>query len=72
MLGELFAALICGAIDGCFYGNNNTSAVSHKKSSLWSFEESGSAYDEYGREHIIDDDFYCEDCDDYHDDFDFD
>ncbi|MBQ7965935.1 MAG: hypothetical protein IJ331_07640 [Ruminococcus sp.] len=71
MLGELFAAMICGAIDGCFSSGSNTSRANHKKSSLWSFEESGSVYDHHGVEHIVDDDYYCEDCDDYHDDYDF-
>ncbi len=34
-----------------------------------SFEESDSVYDKRGNEHILDDDGYCEDCDDYHDDW---
>ena len=33
------------------------------------FEEAGSFYDREGNEHIIDDDNYCEDCDDYHDNY---
>lgn len=31
------------------------------------FEEADSYYDRRGNEHIVDDDGYCEDCDDYHD-----
>lgn len=34
------------------------------------FEEDGSFYDRHGNEHIVDEDMYCEDCDDYHDDYD--
>lgn len=34
-----------------------------------SFEEDSGVYDSDGIEHIIDDDRYCEDCDDYHDDY---
>ena len=34
-----------------------------------SFEEDSSVYDSNGIEHIIDDDRYCEDCDNYHDDY---
>ena len=41
----------------------------HRKNSYEAFEEAGSFYDRNGNEHIIDDDNYCEDCDDYHDDF---
>jgi len=33
------------------------------------FEEDDSFFDHNGDEHIIDEDRYCEDCDDYHDDF---
>lgn len=31
------------------------------------FEEDGSFYDRHGNEHIVDEDMYCEECDDYHD-----
>ena len=31
------------------------------------FEEADSYYDDHGDEHLIDDDGYCEECDDYHD-----
>ena len=40
---------------------------SNRKKSGDEFEEDGSFYDREGNEHIIDDDNYCEDCDDYHD-----
>ena len=33
------------------------------------FEEADSFFDHDGNEHIVDDEGYCEDCDDYHDDF---
>ena len=33
------------------------------------FEEADSFFDRDGNEHIVDDDGYCEDCDDYHDDW---
>ena len=33
------------------------------------FEEADSFFDRDGNEHIVDDDGYCEDCDDYHDDY---
>ena len=33
------------------------------------FEEADSFFDRDGNEHIVDDEGYCEDCDDYHDDF---
>lgn len=44
------------------------SAYSSKKKSSWQFEEAGSFYDRDGNEHIIGDDHYCQDCDDFHDD----
>ena len=31
------------------------------------FEEDDSFYDRHGNEHIVDEDMYCEECDDYHD-----
>ena len=49
---------------GSLYGGSNR----------WSnreceFEEADSFYDHNGDEHIVDYDGYCEDCDDYHDDY---
>lgn len=37
--------------------------------STYSFEEADSFFDKCGNEHIVDDYGYCEDCDDYHDDY---
>ncbi len=31
--------------------------------------KNGSWFDDYDNEHIIDEDGYCDDCDDYHDDY---
>lgn len=42
--------------------------IHRKNSADDSFEEADSFYDRDGNEHIVDDDRYCEDCDDYHDD----
>jgi hypothetical protein len=33
------------------------------------FNEADSYFDEYQEEHLVDDYGYCEECDDYHDDF---
>lgn len=33
------------------------------------FEETESFFDAAGNEHILNEDFYCEDCDDFHDDY---
>ena len=33
------------------------------------FEEADGFFDRDGNEHIVDDEGYCEECDDYHDDF---
>ena len=52
--------------------NHKSVSLKAKKSNRHntdSFEEDSSIYDSDGIEHIIDDDRYCEDCDDYHDDY---
>ena len=63
LLGLLISALVADC-------NNPTSSGSTnpvKKGALFDdFEEAGSFYDRYGNEHIVDDDDYCLDCDDYH------
>ncbi len=48
--------------------SKKTSPSSSKGSSRKTdyFEESDSYFDRHGNEHILDDDGYCEDCDDYH------
>jgi hypothetical protein len=47
--------------------NTNTNMQSTKKSSRSSFEEADSFFDKDGNEHIVDEEGYCEECDDYHD-----
>lgn len=49
---------------GSFNGHSSRGGNSHD-----TFEEADSFYDRNGNEHIVDYDGYCEDCDDYHDDF---
>ena len=52
--------------------DNHSSDTFHtapRKSSGFGFEEADSFFDRDGNEHIVDDDGYCEDCDDYHDDY---
>ena len=67
MLLELLAAALLMGGDG---NHNKNSFNSHpRKSSRFEFEEADSFFDRDGNEHIVDDDGYCEDCDDYHDDF---
>ena len=46
---------------------HSTKSKTKKKKSHYDFEEDDSFYDRDGIEHIVDDDRYCEDCDDYHD-----
>ena len=41
----------------------------YDKQNHYQFEEDDSFFDHNGDEHIIDEDRYCEDCDDYHDDY---
>lgn len=48
------------------FASSRVTKTQHPKSNE-EFEEAGSFYDRDGNEHIIDDDNYCEDCDDYHD-----
>ncbi len=45
--------------------NINTSS----KDEDYHFEETESFIDSAGNEHIVNEDFYCEDCDDFHDDY---
>lgn len=64
MILELLAvALLAGS------GMSNTAAnkPNTKKSSRNSFEEADSFFDRDGNEHIVDEEGYCEECDDYHD-----
>ena len=65
MFLELLAALLCmGSSD------SNTPSHTRPRRDNWEFEEADSMFDNNGDEHLMDDDGYCEDCDDYHDDFD--
>lgn len=48
-------------------GNYPSNRRSSGKGCRGSFEEADSFFDSDGNEHLIDDDGYCEDCDDYHD-----
>ena len=41
----------------------------HRNKRSSSFEPSDSFVDIFGEEHEVDDDGYCEECDDYHDDY---
>lgn len=54
---------------GSSSSNNNYKSSASKRGSCEQFEEDDSFYDRDGFEHIIDEDRYCEDCDDYHDDY---
>lgn len=65
ILELLAAALLMGGDD-----NHCDNSFDHpRKSSGFGFEEADSFFDRDGNEHIVDDDGYCEDCDDYHDDY---
>ena len=66
LLELLVAAVLMGGIDT---NDENSSASRPRKSSNFEFEEADSFFDSDGNEHIVDDDGYCEDCDDYHDDY---
>jgi len=63
LLAAAFLLGICSNNDDC----KNTS--NSKKSSRFSDEKEYSLFDRYGEEHIVNEDGYCEDCDDYHDDW---
>ena len=67
LLELLAAALLCG---GALLGQGD-SAFEPKSppSPTFLFEEADSFFDKDGNEHLVDDDGYCEDCDDYHDDY---
>ena len=51
------------------YGGSSDSFSPRGRTSHDDFEEADSFFDRNGDEHIVDYDGYCEDCDDYHDDF---
>ena len=65
MLLELLAAA------SLLFGDDSSPDIAfdiHKRNDFDSFEEADSIFDRHGNEHIVDDDYYCDDCDDYHDD----
>ena len=64
MILELLAAVL---LMGGELSNTNTNMQSTKKSSRSSFEEADSFFDRDGNEHSVDEEGYCEECDDYHD-----
>ena len=66
LLELLAAALLMGGDDNHSHDTFNSAP---RKSSGFGFEEADSFFDKDGNEHIVDDDGYCEDCDDYHDDY---
>lgn len=64
MILELLAAAL---LMGGALSDTTADVPKNKKSSRSSFEEADSFFDRDGNEHIVDDDGYCEDCDDYYD-----
>lgn len=64
MILELLAAAL---LIGGGLGSANTNTPNTKKRSGSSFEEADSFFDRDGNEHIVDEEGYCEECDDYHD-----
>ena len=63
MLLELLGAAL---LLGCSGGKNTPPS---KKKTSYGFCEAESYIDRHGKEHVIDDEGYCEECDDYHDDY---
>lgn len=63
MILELLGAAL---LLGC--GSRKSSRETKKKTN-YGFQEAESYIDRYGKEHVIDDEGYCEECDDYHDDY---
>jgi len=51
------------------FSGSSKGSSSRGRTSHDDFEEADSFFDSNGDEHIVDYDGYCEDCDDYHDDF---
>ena len=68
MFLEILAA---GLILGLFGKSNSEKNLhsSSKRKDSWEFEEADSFIDKHGNEHIVDYEGYCEECDDYHDDY---
>ena len=64
MILELLAATL---LIGGGLSNTNTNKPNNKRTSRNSFEEADSFFDRDGNEHIVDEEGYCEECDDYHD-----
>ncbi len=64
MLLELLAAL---SMMGDDTHRNKPFFENSTRSSRDDFEEADSIFDRNGNEHLLDDDGYCDDCDDYHD-----
>ena len=67
LLELLAAALLCG--DALLGKGDSAQKPKGTPPPPFLFEEADSYFDEYGDEHLVDDDGYCEDCDDYHDDY---
>jgi hypothetical protein len=63
MLLELLGAAL---LLGCSSGKSSHET---KKKTNYGFQEAESYTDRHGKEHVIDDEGYCEECDDYHDDY---
>ncbi len=64
ILELLGAALLLGICSSDNRKKSNT-----KKGSRFGDEKEYSFFDRYGEEHVVNEDGYCEDCDDYHDDW---
>ena len=54
-----------------FCSSCGSSASNYSSSKPFSkdVEDYNSIFDRHGNEHFVDDDGYCDDCDDYHDDW---
>ena len=67
MILELLAATLLLGL--CSDKNDNKRNSGSKKGSRFSGEREYSLFDRYGEEHVVNEDGYCEDCDEYHDDW---
>ncbi|MBE5927891.1 MAG: hypothetical protein E7267_00715 [Lachnospiraceae bacterium] len=77
----IFIIFVCIFISGFSSGDSNTgyerhnyernrkSRVENDKRDRDSFDETESFFDDYGNEHIVNEELYCMECDDFYDEF---
>lgn len=68
-MGLILTIVLIFLVIGCGGGGSSSPNYFSGKQYRKDIEDYDSVFDRHGNEHFVDDDGYCDECDDYHDDW---